>query len=165
MLFSACYTQASKLASWVSGMSLSKPHTSWKNGTSITLTKIYMEIQINSTSIMHSQKFMSKNQVITYKCFRMCVYHTKNYQSSLLMLHIRLACMFITWRITRVVYWHSFQTSQLHSSSNRETKVWQAIPFIPIQLPLKLHGAHINEGPKTPNLFGHAHTQQFKSAC
>ena len=38
------------------GASLSEPHTSGKNGTRTVFTKIYMEIQINGTSIMHSQK-------------------------------------------------------------------------------------------------------------
>ena len=71
-----------------------------------------------------------KNQIITYKCFQMCVHYTNYYQSSLLTLHIRLVHAFITrrittvasllmfhmrlvrtfitWRITRVVYWCSF---------------------------------------------------------
>ena len=85
-------------------MSLSEPHTSMKNGTSVAFVKIYVEIQINGITVMRSQKFTFKNQVITYKCFWMSVHHTKNYQSSLLTLHIRLVCMFITQRITRVVY-------------------------------------------------------------
>ena len=64
--------------------SLSKPQTSKKNGTSVAFTKIYVEIQINGTTIMRAQKFKFINQVITYKCFRLCVHHTNGYQSSLL---------------------------------------------------------------------------------
>ena len=76
------------------GVSLSEPHTSGKNGMSVMFTEVYVKIQINGRSIMCSQKF--KNRVITYKCFQICVYHAKNYQSSLLMLHIRLVHVFIT---------------------------------------------------------------------
>ena len=82
----------------------------------------------NGISFMCLQKFtyMYRSRVITYTCFRMCVHHannyqsslltvhiwlvrtfiTKNSQSSLLMLHIRLVLMFIAWRVTMVVYWH-----------------------------------------------------------
>ena len=48
------------------GASLSEPHTSGKNGMSITFTIIYVEIRISGMSIMHSQKFTFKNWVITY---------------------------------------------------------------------------------------------------
>ena len=52
--------------------SLSEPHTSGKNGmsegTSVAFAKIYVEIRINGTSIMRSQKFTIKNRVIIYKC-------------------------------------------------------------------------------------------------
>ena len=41
-------------------MSLSEPHTSDKNGTSVVFIKIYMEMWINDVSIMHSQTFMFK---------------------------------------------------------------------------------------------------------
>ena len=88
------------------GVSLSKPHTSRKNGASIAFAKIYMEIQINGTNIMRSQNFMFKNWLITYKCFQMCVHHTSDNQSSFLKLHIRLVRTFITQRIITVVYWH-----------------------------------------------------------
>ena len=84
------------------GASLSEPHTSGKNGMSIAFVRIYMEIQINGTNVMHSQKFTFKIQVIIYKCFQMCVHHTNICQSSLLTLHIRLVRAFITQRITRV---------------------------------------------------------------
>ena len=40
-------------------------HTSVKNGMSITFAKIYVEIRINGTSVMRSQKFKFKSQVIT----------------------------------------------------------------------------------------------------
>ena len=73
-----------------------KPYTSGKNGTNVAFTKIYVEIRITGTSIMHSQKFIFKNRVITYKCFQMCAHHANNYQSSLLTLHIRLLLAFIT---------------------------------------------------------------------
>ena len=86
------------------GMSVSEPHTSGKDGMSIAFVRIYMEIWINGTNIMHSQKFTFKRQVIIYKCFQMCVHHTNNCQSSLLTLHIRLVCTFITRRIAVVVY-------------------------------------------------------------
>ena len=78
------------------GASLNKPHTSWKNGTSISFTKIYMKIRINGMSVIRSQKFTFKNWTITYKCFQMCVHHTNDYQSSLLTPLIRLVCVFIT---------------------------------------------------------------------
>ena len=78
------------------GASLSKPHTSGKNGTGVAFAKICIKIQINGTSVMCSQKFTFKNQVITYKCFRMCVHHANDCQSSLLTLHIRLVRVFIT---------------------------------------------------------------------
>ena len=42
-------------------------------------------------------------QMLSYKCS----HHIKDYQSNLLTLHIRLLCMFITQRITWVVYWYS----------------------------------------------------------
>ena len=84
------------------GVTLSEPHTNGKNGMSIAFVRIYMEIRINGTNVMHSQKFTFKSQVIIYKCFRMCVHHTNDYQSSLLTLHIRLVRVFITRRITRV---------------------------------------------------------------
>ena len=102
---------------------------------SIALTKIYVQIWINGTSVMCSQKFTFTNQVITYKCFWICVHyknnywscllalhirlthafikagtyvhHTDNYQSNFLTLHIRLVHTVITWRNTRVVYWFS----------------------------------------------------------
>ena len=104
----------------VIGVSINKPHTSRRNGMSVAFTKIYMGIQITGTSVMYSQKYALKNQVksmITYKCFRMClhheknykrslltlhnkagacIHHTRNYLSSVLMLHIRLVRMFIT---------------------------------------------------------------------
>ena len=76
------------------GESLSEPHTREKNGTNIVFTKFYVEKQINGTSIAHSQKFTFKKwlQMLQCKCSR----HTKNYQSSLLTLHKRLVCAFIT---------------------------------------------------------------------
>ena len=40
------------------GVSLSKPHTSGKNGISVTFAKVYVEIRINGTSVMRSQKFI-----------------------------------------------------------------------------------------------------------
>ena len=49
----------------------------------------------NSTSVMHSQNSMYVNQVITYKCFKMCVHHANNYMSSLLTILIRLVHMLI----------------------------------------------------------------------
>ena len=63
---------------------------------------------INGMSVVRSQKFKFKNQVITYKCFQICVRPANDYQSNLLALHIRLVQVFITQRITRVVYWCSF---------------------------------------------------------
>ena len=42
----------------VIGATLSEPHTSGKHGTSVAFTKIYMEIWINGTNIMYSQKFV-----------------------------------------------------------------------------------------------------------
>ena len=63
------------------GVSLSKPLTSGKNRMSVVFTKIYMEIRINGTSVMHSQKLTFKNWVITYKCFQMCVHYANSYQS------------------------------------------------------------------------------------
>ena len=42
------------------GVSLSKPHTSGRNGMSIAFAKIYVEIRINGTSVMRSQKFIWK---------------------------------------------------------------------------------------------------------
>ena len=87
-----CYV----LLSNVIGESSNEPHTSRKNGTSIVFAKIYVKIQINGTSIMRSRKFTFKNRVITCKCFRVCVHHTNNYESSLLTLHIRLVHAFIT---------------------------------------------------------------------
>ena len=36
------------------GVSLSEPHTSRKNGTSVVFAKIYMAIRINGKSVMHS---------------------------------------------------------------------------------------------------------------
>ena len=105
-------------------LDLSKPHTSGRNGTSVTFTKIYVETRINGMSVMRSQKFTFKNWLITNKCSQMCihhadnyqsslltlnkactrVYHMKNYQSSLLMLHTRLVHMFITRSVTTIVY-------------------------------------------------------------
>ena len=102
-----CGTHDSESVLSLIGVNLSEPHTSGKNGTSVMFTKVYVEIQINGTSGMRSQKFTFKNQVITYKYFQMCVHHTNNYHSSLLTLHIRLVHAFITWRITRVVSWRS----------------------------------------------------------
>ena len=78
----------------------SEPYTSWKNGMSIAFTKIYVKIWINGMSVTRSQKFTIKTGQITYK---LCIHHTNNYQCSLLMLHIRLVCTFITWRITSLV--------------------------------------------------------------
>ena len=60
---------------WVS---LSKPHTSSRNGMSVAFTKIYVEIRINGTSVMRSKKFTFKHWVIPYKCFRVCVHHVNN---------------------------------------------------------------------------------------
>ena len=40
--------------------SLSEPHTSRRDGMSVVFTKIYAEIWINGTSIMHSQKLHLK---------------------------------------------------------------------------------------------------------
>ena len=54
-------------------------HTSLKNGISITFPKLYVEMHINGISIMHSQTFTFKNQVITYKCFWVCVHHVNDY--------------------------------------------------------------------------------------
>ena len=62
------------------GVSLSEPHTSRKNCMSVVFTIIYMEIQINGTSVMHSQTLTFKNWVITYKCFQMCVHYANSYQ-------------------------------------------------------------------------------------
>ena len=75
--------------------SLNEPHTSGKNGASVAFVKIYVEIQINGMNVMCSQKLTFKIW-ISYKCFRMCVHHANDYQSSFLMLHIRLVRMFIT---------------------------------------------------------------------
>ena len=47
------------------GATLSEPHTSGKNGVRVVLVKIYLEIQINGTSVMCSQKFTFKNWVVT----------------------------------------------------------------------------------------------------
>ena len=47
----------------VIGISLSDPLISEKNFASIAFTKMYVEIWINDTSVMHSQKLMFKNQV------------------------------------------------------------------------------------------------------
>ena len=69
---------------------------------SIAFTTIHLEMQINSMSIMH--KGLPLEVIDNYKCFWMCVYHTNNYQSSLLTLHIRLVRMLITRRISKVVY-------------------------------------------------------------
>ena len=91
MLMSLCY--------W--GKSDRAPH-SGKNGTSVAFAKIYVEIRNNGTSVMHSQKFTFKNQMTTYKSFRMCVHHANSSQSSLLVLHIRPVCVFITRSITYV---------------------------------------------------------------
>ena len=41
-------------------------------------------------------------------------------------------------------------------------KLRQALLFISTMKP---HGAHSHEDSKIPNLFGHAHKQQFISAC
>ena len=43
------------------GATLSEPHTSGKNGASVAFVKTYVEIQINGTSVMCSQKFTFKN--------------------------------------------------------------------------------------------------------
>ena len=43
----------------------------------------------------------------------MFIHHTKNYQSSLLMLHIRLICVFIIQRITRVATGNSLCDEEL----------------------------------------------------
>ena len=85
----------------VIGVSLSEAHTSGKSEMSNVFAKIYVEIQINDMSVMCSQKFTFKKWVITYKCFQMCVHQSNDYQSSLMTLHIRLVCTFITQRITR----------------------------------------------------------------
>ena len=66
---------------YLNGTIMSEPHT---NGTSVVFAKIYLEIQINCMSVMHSQNFMFKYRVITYKCFQMCVHHENHYKSSLL---------------------------------------------------------------------------------
>ena len=51
---------------WLIGVSLSEPHTSDKNGTSITFTKRYMEIWINGTSIKSLRlKFGLKTRQLT----------------------------------------------------------------------------------------------------
>ena len=81
------------------GVSLSEPHTSGKNSTGVVFTKMYTEIRIDGKSIKRSQKFTFKDQVITYKCLQMCVHHANKYQSTLLTLHIRLVCMFITQKL------------------------------------------------------------------
>ena len=47
------------------GTSLSEPYTRGNNGVSIAFLKIYVEIQINGTSIMCSQNFTFKNWVVT----------------------------------------------------------------------------------------------------
>ena len=47
----------------VIGASLNEPCTSDKNGTSDQFTRIYVEIWINGTSVMHSQKFTFENQI------------------------------------------------------------------------------------------------------
>ena len=70
----------------------------------VAFAKIYVEIQINGASVMCSQKFTFKNRVITYKCFQMCVHHANDYQSSPLLLHIRLVLTFTTQRISMVVH-------------------------------------------------------------
>ena len=87
-----CYV----LLSNVIGVSLNEFHTSGKNGTNIAFTKIYAEIWINGTSIMCSQRFTFKSRVITDKCFRLCVHHANDHQSSLLTFHVRLVHAFIT---------------------------------------------------------------------
>ena len=77
----------------VIGVSLNEPHISDKNGTSDQFTRIYVEIWINGTSVMDSQKFMFENQIKKTRC----------YQHGLLTLHIRLIIYtFITQRITRI---------------------------------------------------------------
>ena len=76
------------------GASLSEPHTSWKNGTSVVFISIYVEIWINGTSVMHLWKFTFKNREIY---FQMCVHHANAYQSSLLAFHLRLVRAFIVF--------------------------------------------------------------------
>ena len=62
-------------------MSLSEPHTSRRNGMSATFTKS-VKVRINGMSVcIHTS--LHKNEVIPYKCFRVCVHHVNNYQSSL----------------------------------------------------------------------------------
>ena len=55
------------------GASLSEPHTSAFNSTSVAFTKIYVEIRVYGMLYVHTQKFMFINYVtnqITYKCFQ-----------------------------------------------------------------------------------------------
>ena len=53
-------------------VSLSKPHTSGKNGMSVTFAKVYVEIRINGMSVMHLQKFIQESgdnlQMLPDKC-------------------------------------------------------------------------------------------------
>ena len=50
---------------------------------------------------------------LVYKCFLTSAVVMKNYQSSLLILHIRLVCVFRTQKIIRV---HSLQTLATHDN-------------------------------------------------
>ena len=44
------------------GVTVSKPHTSGKNGVNVAFVKMYVEIQIDGMSVMCSQKFTIKNR-------------------------------------------------------------------------------------------------------
>ena len=44
-------------------MGLNEPHTSEKDGKSIVLTKIIVEIWISGTSVMHLQKYVYKSNL------------------------------------------------------------------------------------------------------
>ena len=49
-----------QMTNLIIGASLSEPHTSRRDGISVVFTKIYVEIWINGTSIMRSQKLHLK---------------------------------------------------------------------------------------------------------
>ena len=86
-------------------------------------------IWINGMSIISLQKFTLNVWVITYKCFHMCVHHTNNYQSSLLTLHKRLVCVFITQWITSIVYCSSIQGSYICLSHEELPEYFPDAPY------------------------------------
>ena len=79
---------------------LNEPHTSEKDGKSIVLAKIIVEIWISAWYQCYA--FTKVRLQIRFKTSG-CVHHVNNYKNSLLMLHVRLIHEFITQRITRVV--------------------------------------------------------------